>query len=92
VLLIAPYKSSMKPPYSWELGTVLLSSREQIWCWWFQDCNEWPTGTKTVEDYTTKFQALQFDITMHNSNYDDMFFTHKYIMGLKEDINGTVEA
>ena len=50
------------------------------------------TQIGTVEDYTTKFQALQFDITMHNSNYDDMFFTHKYIMGLKEDIRGTVEA
>jgi hypothetical protein len=45
----------------------------------------------TVEDYTTKFQALQFNITMHNNNYDDMFFTSQYIKGLKEEIRGTVE-
>jgi hypothetical protein len=45
----------------------------------------------TVEDYTTKFQALQFNITMHNNHYDDMFFTSQYIKGLKEEIRGTVE-
>jgi hypothetical protein len=36
----------------------------------------------SVEEYTTQFQALQFDITMHNPHYDDMFFTPKYMMGL----------
>lgn len=48
--------------------------------------------TRTVEEYTSLFQALQFDITMHNPHYDDMFFTPKYVMGLKEEIRGTVEA
>jgi hypothetical protein len=48
--------------------------------------------TGTVEEYTSQFQALQFDITMHNPHYDDMFFTPKYVMGLKEEIRGTVEA
>lgn len=48
--------------------------------------------TCSVEEYTTQFQALQFDITMHNLNYDDMFFSPKYIVRLKEDIRGTVEA
>jgi len=48
--------------------------------------------TGTVEEYTTQFQALQFDITLHNPHYDDMFFTPRYVMGLKEDIRGTVES
>lgn len=29
--------------------------------------------TGTVEEYTATFQSLQFDITMHNSNYDELF-------------------
>jgi hypothetical protein len=45
----------------------------------------------TVEDYTTKFQATQFSITMHNNSYDDMFFTSQYNRGLKEEIRATVE-
>lgn len=44
-----------------------------------------------MEDYTTKFQALQFYSTMHNNQYDDMFFTPQYIRGLREDIKSTVE-
>jgi hypothetical protein len=48
--------------------------------------------TGTVEDYTTKFQNLQYGVAMHNAHYDDMFFTQQYIMGLKDDIKGMVEA
>lgn len=44
-----------------------------------------------VEDYTATFQALQFKIIMHNPNYDDLFFTPKYIMGLKDEIRAQVE-
>jgi hypothetical protein len=29
---------------------------------------------------------------MHNPHYDDQFFAHKYVMGLKEELRGTVEA
>ena len=29
---------------------------------------------------------------MHNAGYDDMFFSQQYVMGLKEDIRGMVEA
>jgi hypothetical protein len=47
--------------------------------------------TGTVEEYTTNFQALQYTITMHNAQYDDMFFTPQYVRGLKEDIRGAVE-
>ena len=47
--------------------------------------------TGTVEDYTTQFQSLQYDFTMHNSSYDEMFFTQQYIIGLKEEIRAAVE-
>lgn len=46
----------------------------------------------SLEEYTTKFQALQYDVTMHNPHYDAGFFAHKYIMGLKDDLRGIVEA
>jgi hypothetical protein len=45
-----------------------------------------------VEEYTTQFQALQYDVQMHNPHYDDQFFAHKYVMGLKEELRGTVGA
>jgi hypothetical protein len=48
--------------------------------------------TTTVEDYTTKFQTLQYGITMHQADYDDMFFTQQYVKGLKNDVKGMVEA
>lgn len=34
----------------------------------------------TVEEYTTQFRELQYDVTMHNANYDESFFTQKYII------------
>ncbi|KAJ1265605.1 hypothetical protein BS78_08G089100 [Paspalum vaginatum] len=48
--------------------------------------------TESVEAYTSAFQTLQYDICMHNSTYDDLFFTSKYISGLKDSIRGMVEA
>jgi hypothetical protein len=47
--------------------------------------------TSFVEEYTTQFQALQFNITMHSCQYDDLFFTSHYVSGLKEEIRGVVE-
>jgi len=47
--------------------------------------------TSNMEDYTTQFQSLQYDVTMHNSSYDEMFFTPQYIRGLKEEIRAAVE-
>jgi len=47
--------------------------------------------TGTIEEYTTQFQALQFDITMHSCHYDDLFFTSHYISGLKDEIKAVVE-
>ena len=45
----------------------------------------------TVEEYTTKFQSLQYDVTMHGGNYDPMFFATHYVRGLREDIRAMVE-
>jgi len=47
--------------------------------------------TDTVEDYTTRFKSLQFDVTLHGCSYDDMFFATHYIRGLREDIRAVVE-
>lgn len=47
--------------------------------------------TGTVEEYTEAFQALQYDITMHNCPYDDLFFASTYVAGLKEEIRAVVE-
>jgi hypothetical protein len=44
-----------------------------------------------VEDYTTDFQALQYDITMHNCHYDEVFFASTYVAGLKDEIKAVVE-
>ena len=44
-----------------------------------------------VEDYTTKFEQLQFDITIHSCHYDDLFFTSHYVSGLKDEIRAVVE-
>lgn len=44
-----------------------------------------------MEEYTTAFQALQYDITMHNCHYDDIFFAETYVSGLKDEIRAVVE-
>lgn len=48
--------------------------------------------TGLVEDYTTKFQALRYGVTMHDASYGEMFFTQQYIIGLKEEIRPMVEG
>jgi len=45
-----------------------------------------------VEEYTTQFQSLQYQVNMHNSQYDDIFYTTQYMRGLKDELRGTVEA
>lgn len=47
--------------------------------------------TGTVEDYTAKFQALQFDVIIHCCHCDDLFFASHYVSGLKDDIRAVVE-
>jgi hypothetical protein len=47
--------------------------------------------TSTVEEYTTKFKSLQYDVSMHGSNYDAMFFATQYVRGLRDDVRAMVE-
>ena len=44
-----------------------------------------------MEDYTIKFQSLQYDVSMHGSNYDALFFATQYVRGLRDDIRAMVE-
>jgi len=47
--------------------------------------------TASVEEYTTQFKFLLFDVTMHGCTYDDLFFATHYVRGLREDIRAVVE-
>lgn len=47
--------------------------------------------TGTVEEYTTQFQALQYDVTMHSGKYDELYFATQYVAGLKDEIKTIVE-
>lgn len=49
------------------------------------------TQTSTVEDYTTQFKSLQYDMSMHSSQYDPLFFATQYVRGLRDDIRAVVE-
>jgi len=48
--------------------------------------------TNSVEDYALAFENLQFEISMHNDGFDDMFFVSQFVKGLKWDINAGVQA
>ena len=47
--------------------------------------------TGTVEDYTTEFHSIQYDIAMHGGQLDDLFLASTYVNGLKEEIRAIVE-
>jgi hypothetical protein len=47
--------------------------------------------TSTVEDYTAQFKSLQYDVSMHSSQYDPLFFATQYVRGLRDDIHAVVE-
>lgn len=47
--------------------------------------------TTTVEDYTTQFQSLLYDVSMHGGKYDALFFATQYVRGLRDDIRAVVE-
>jgi hypothetical protein len=44
-----------------------------------------------VEEYTTKFKSLQYDVSMHGGYYDPLFFATQYVRGLRDDIRAMVE-
>jgi len=43
-----------------------------------------------VEEYATEFQSLQFQVSMYNAGYDDVFFVSQFIKGLKEELQGPI--
>jgi hypothetical protein len=45
-----------------------------------------------MEDYTREFEAIQFQVSMFNPGFDDLFFTSQFVSGLKDEIRGAVQA
>jgi len=45
----------------------------------------------TVEEYASEFASLQFQISMHNSGYVELFFVTQFIKGLRDDIQTAVQ-
>lgn len=48
--------------------------------------------TDSVEEYTTQFETLQYQLALHNRGLDDMFFVTQYMRGLTPDISAAVQA
>jgi hypothetical protein len=46
----------------------------------------------SVEEYTKEFEAVQFQVSMFNTGFDDMFFTAQYVNGLKDEIKLVVQT
>jgi hypothetical protein len=46
----------------------------------------------SVEEYATAFENLQFQVEMHNSGYDTMFFVTQFTRGLKPEISAAVQS
>jgi hypothetical protein len=48
--------------------------------------------TGSVEDYATEFEDLQFQVEMHSSGYDTVFFIAQFTRGLKPEISVAVQS
>jgi hypothetical protein len=46
----------------------------------------------SVEDYTREFEVVQFQVSMFNSDSDDMFFTSHFVNGLKDENRNSVQS
>jgi hypothetical protein len=46
----------------------------------------------SVEKYIKEFQGVQFQVSMFNPGFDELFFTSHFINGLKEEIKHVVQA
>ena len=46
----------------------------------------------SVDEYVTQFEELYYQISMHNSGYDPVFFISQFINGLKYDIRVAVQT
>jgi len=45
-----------------------------------------------VEEYTSEFEAIQFQVSMHNPGYDELFFASHFVKGLKEEVRASVHS
>jgi hypothetical protein len=45
----------------------------------------------SVEDYTRDFEAIQYQVSIFNAGFDEMFFTSHFVNGLKEEIKVVVQ-
>jgi hypothetical protein len=45
-----------------------------------------------LEDYIREFEAIQFQVSMFNTGFDELFFTSHFVNGLKDEIRGVVQA
>jgi hypothetical protein len=46
----------------------------------------------SVEKYIKEFHGVQFQVSMFNPGFDELFFTSHFINGLKEEIKHVVQA
>jgi hypothetical protein len=46
----------------------------------------------SVEEYFREFQELQFQVSMHNDGYGELFFASQFVNGLKKEIRYTVQS
>lgn len=44
-----------------------------------------------MEECTTQFQSLQYDVSMHSYQYDALFFATQHVKGLRDDFRAVVE-
>jgi hypothetical protein len=45
----------------------------------------------TVEEYTNNFQSIQFQVSMFNDGFDEMFFVSHFVNSLRDDIRDVVQ-
>jgi hypothetical protein len=45
-----------------------------------------------LQELLAAFESLQFQIEMHNTGYDKMFFITQFTRGLKPEISAAVQA
>lgn len=48
--------------------------------------------TETLEMYITTFEKLQYQLIMHNSGMDELFFITQFIKGLKPEVGSVVQS
>ena len=48
--------------------------------------------TGTVEEYVSKFEALQYQVAMHDLGMGDTYFVSQFIKGLKPEIRYPVQG